>query len=223
MSAQAARPLGDEFFDAMNLNLLFTKDGKLRCTNWKHSYFDNPDEGITRDTPLPLFQIRQPEADAKGAAPLAARVVAVQNIPQNKLDNKIHPDLVVLTEVATISVIASRIQLQFLMELSSKNLSEKPIIMVQTIAGSQVKLKRAPSADSDDDSDDDLLEELEEADAPAVESDASAAAEPGTTSRHSAATAAKQTPTPKNYFLTFFIFSRRAGCRSVQRPDREAG
>ncbi len=184
MSAQSGTTAGgDEFFDADEFKPTVYQRWQVEVHKLEAcSYFDNPDEGITRDTPLPLFQIRQPEADAKGAAPLAARVVAVQNIPQNKLDNKIHPDLVVLTEVATISVIASRIQLQFLMELSSKNLSEKPIIMVQTdTPAPKSKLKRAPSADSDDDSDDDLLEELEEADAPAVESDASAAAEPGTT------------------------------------------
>jgi len=127
----------DEFYDCRDLKPnVFTKWDVYLDTLSAVTRFDNKEAGITRDKPLPLFEIRDPspESGQEGQATrtIAARVIAFQTIPQLKPDPLLYPALVVVTQVATINMIASKIQMQFLLALSSKNLSEKPVVMSQS-------------------------------------------------------------------------------------------
>jgi len=142
----------DEFYDCNELKpLVWTKWDIVLNKLQAVSVFENKLEGITRDKPMPLFQIQEPEGDEKNGSPIAARIVAIQNIPQNKLDPSIHPDLFVLMQVATISMIASRIQLQFLTRISSENLAETAVLMRRKTKGQANEIQRSSSGDFDED------------------------------------------------------------------------
>jgi len=163
-SGAASTAYSDEFEDCRDLKpVIFTRWDVILNKLQAASVFDNPREGITRDNPLPFFQIQEPSQNGKEENPIAARIVAVQTIPQLKLDPSQYPDTFVLMQVATISVIASKIQLQFAMQLSSKNLAEEAVYMKKK--ENPLLMERVKSVDMEDTEGDDQTQvTLEEGD-----------------------------------------------------------
>eukprot|EP00467_Chlorarachnion_reptans_P007772 CAMPEP_0114518494 /NCGR_PEP_ID=MMETSP0109-20121206/18476_1 /TAXON_ID=29199 /ORGANISM="Chlorarachnion reptans, Strain CCCM449" /LENGTH=797 /DNA_ID=CAMNT_0001699123 /DNA_START=197 /DNA_END=2587 /DNA_ORIENTATION=+ len=132
LSALSGSALSEEFHDCRELKpVVYTRWDVILNKLQAVCVFDNPGQGITRATPLPLFQIQEPDSGkgAEGVENIAARIVAVQTLAQNRLDPVLHPDLFVLMQVADINVIASPIQLKFLTRLASRNLAEGPVVM----------------------------------------------------------------------------------------------
>eukprot|EP00468_Gymnochlora_sp_CCMP2014_P003427 CAMPEP_0167746448 /NCGR_PEP_ID=MMETSP0110_2-20121227/3718_1 /TAXON_ID=629695 /ORGANISM="Gymnochlora sp., Strain CCMP2014" /LENGTH=3805 /DNA_ID=CAMNT_0007631213 /DNA_START=35 /DNA_END=11452 /DNA_ORIENTATION=- len=153
-SAGASSLGSDEFQDCRDLKPnVFTKWDIVLNKLHAVTAFESKLHKISRNKPLPLFEIKEPAADYKNFTPIAAHVVAIQTIPQLKLDPIVNPDLLVLMEVATISMIASRIQLEFLMSLSSNNLAEEPVIVKSkepSRASERPPMSREPSSSGDE-------------------------------------------------------------------------